>query len=275
MIVAGHRHRALTRRFFTAAPRSALARIMTDRPQMLGALIWPYQCAGWDVPTRLQRILAHYQAIDSLPPPFRFETDEKIEILDMSDIHDDLRLIMDQPRWFMREGGLVINLFKGDFRAYSLAFSLHKAPDGTLEAVIGGLQGRKTEDALALYRDLTKSFMGIRPRDFMVDILRILCRQIGVERILAVSQAHRHHQHPYFGKADLTPDYDDIWRDRGGEEVSPEFFELQVDPGHRDLDTVKPKKRSLYRKRRAFLEDTEAAICETLPRAPVVTFVDT
>ncbi|MBK0329349.1 DUF535 family protein [Rhodobacteraceae bacterium F11138] len=275
MIMAGHRHRALAERFFISPPQSALSRIMADRPQMLGALVWPYQCAGWDVPTRLERILDHYRMIDNLPPVFRFETDKKIEILDMSGTHDGLRLIMDQPRWFMREGGLVLNLFKGNFRAYSLAFSLHQAQNGGLEAVIGGLQGRNTGDALAIYRDLTKSFMGIRPRDFLVDVLRILCRQIGVNRILAVSQKHRHHQHPYFNKSDLSPDYDEIWSDRAGQQVSPEFFEIPIDPGHRDLDTVKPKKRSLYRKRRAFLEDTETALCETLPDAPAVTFVDT
>ena len=275
MVTRGQRYRTLTRRFFAAAPESALSRIMADRPEILGALIWPYQCAGWDIPVRLERILAHYEVIDCLSAPFQFKTHEKIEILDMSDTQNGLRLVMDQPRWFMREGGLVINLFKGDFRAYSLAFSLHKAPDGALEAVIGGLQGRNIDGAIDIYRDLTKSFMGIRPRDFMIDALRILCRRIEVERILAVSQAHRHHQHSFFGKTDLTPDYDDIWQDRGGEQINPEFFKLEVDPGHRDLETVKPKKRSLYRKRRAFLEDMEAAICETLPKAPVVTFIDT
>lgn len=275
LVIGGHRNRAQTERFFSPLPQSALARIMTDRPEILGALIWPYQCAGWSPEIRLERLLAHYEAIDALAAPFQFTTHEKIRLLDMGDTREGLRLVMDQPRWFIREGGLVINLFQGDFRAYSLAFSLYKAPDGTLEAVIGGLQGRNTNGALDLYREMTKSFMGIRPRDFMIDLLRILCRSIGVGRILAVSQAHRHHQHPYFSKVDLTPDYDEIWKDRGGKQISPEFFELELNPGHRDLETVKPKKRSLYRKRRAFLEDMETAICETLPEAPVVAFVDT
>ena len=275
LVLEGHRNRALTERFLAPKPNSALARIMTDRPEVLGALVWPYQCASWPVSTRLTRLLAHYDMIDTLDVPFGFGTHEKIRLLDMADTREGLRLILDQPRWFMREGGLVLNLFQGDFRAYSLAFSLHPAPDGGLEAVIGGLQGRNRDGALDLYRDMTKSFMGIRPRDFMIDLLRILCRYIGVQRILAVSQAHRHHQHPYFSKADLTPDYDLIWQDRDGVQVGPDFFELARDPGHRDLETVKPKKRSLYRKRRRFLEDTETAICDNLPMAPVLAFVDT
>ena len=261
--------------FLHPEPGTALARAMAQRPQILGALIWPYQCAAWDAHTRLSRIRAHYAEIDRLGAPFQFDLDEKLVIADLGESHEGLRLVVDQPQWFMREGGLVVNLFVGDFRAFSLAFSLWRAPDRRLVAVLGGLQGRNRDDALALYRQLTKDLHGLRPRDFMLEVFRVICRFCRVEEIHAVTQGQRHHVHPFFGEKDLTPDYDAIWEDRQGVRMNDHFYSLPVAPETRDLATVKPKKRSLYRKRFAFLDALEGRVLDGLGAARPVRFTDT
>ncbi len=56
MVAAGLRHRAHVAAFCDPPPGSALARIMAERPQILGALIWPYQCAAREAPEPLDRI---------------------------------------------------------------------------------------------------------------------------------------------------------------------------------------------------------------------------
>jgi len=274
-MMQAHRHKDQLAPFWSPPEGSALAALMAQRPQTLGALIWPYQCAGWEAPERLTRIAGHCAMIDKLGAPWHFPLDQKLLLADMSAHYPDLQLILDQPRWFMREGGFVINLFVGDFRAFSLAFSLFETPEGRVQAVLGGLQGRNRDAALDLYRSLTKALHGLRPRDLLFDVFRMLCRAVSVDDILTVSQAHRHHQHPYFGKEDLTPNYDAIWNDRGGVAQDARFFRFSPDPDQRDLSTVKPKKRSLYRKRFAFLEDLESQLVQDLPHLKTVSFVDT
>lgn len=120
-------------------PSPALQMIARERPEtLIGPLIWPYLCAGWDAAERLDRIEAHYSVIDEFPAPFPFSVEERLVLIDLPDISPGLRIVLDQPKWFMREGGLTISLFVEGFRAYSLAFSL--APhDGGRECLIGSI----------------------------------------------------------------------------------------------------------------------------------------
>src|SRR5450432_461528 len=39
--------------------RTVLGRQMRDRPETVGILAWPYQCATWDAGTRLKRLVNH------------------------------------------------------------------------------------------------------------------------------------------------------------------------------------------------------------------------
>lgn len=251
--------------------------VAAERPQALvGPLIWPYLCAGWTVDERLDHIAAHHHVIDSLSAPFPFSTQERLILSDLQETYPGLRIVLDQPQWFMREGGLTISLFIEDFRAYSLAFSLAQNADGTgLDCRIGSLQGRNAEQTTDLYRSLTKAAHGLRPRDFLLEICRILCRHWGVTRLLGVRDSQRHHRHPFFSnKQDITQDYDAIWRDRGGVDEDTDFYRLPIASERRMDEDIKPNKRSLYRRRYRFLDMLETEIPEQLPHLQPQCFAD-
>lgn len=250
------------REMIGAPPGSALGRLLAQRPETIGAAAWPFQCLEWDAAQRLARIRGHFAAIDRLGPPLGFAADERLVLFDAGELQKGVRIVLDQPPWFMREGQLTLNIFHREFRAFSLAFSLWDAGDG-LETVIGAVQGRSSPHALALYREITKNFHGMRPRDLLIDLFRMLCRELGVRTILAVSDACRIHRSPYFGTAkgaQILADYDEIWEERGGRRVSQAFFELPVAAPQRDIDEVPPKKRAMYRKRYEMLSRIEAEL---------------
>jgi uncharacterized protein VirK/YbjX len=278
-ILAGAlRHRGAIRPFLSPSRDSELARLMAAQPDTLGALIWPYQCAAWGPEERLARILSHCAEVDRLGAPFTFPHDCKLPLVDLSDRYPGLSAVLDKPRWFMREGGLVVNLFVAEFRAFSLAFSFHRQDGGPLTAFIGGLQGRNRDGVLDLYRSLTGALHDLRPRDLLIEIFRMICRATGVTGIQAVAQAQRHHRHPYFGRLSRAPlplDYDAIWSDRDGTRLDERAFRLAVDPPRRDLETVKPNKRSLYRKRFGLLDEIDARLQQDLPGLRPITFTDT
>lgn len=258
------------RPLLVAPPNSLLRRYVEDRPEALGVLIWPYQCSAWGPSERVERIVGHFDVLEQSPRVFQFDADEKLLLLDLSDYREGLRIILDQPRWLLREGHLALNLFNGDHRAYSLSISLFKDT-----VFIGGLQGRSSPRALELYRDMTKDLHGLRPRDFILDVLRMLVPILGVNKIHAVADRHRYFRHPFFGgrlDTAIALNYDDVWRDRGGEMVCATHFSLPIKTVRRSLEEVSSKKRSMYRKRYEMLDDIERRLNKTYNQAPLVRF---
>jgi uncharacterized protein VirK/YbjX len=180
-------------------------------------------------------------------------------VADLSRYSPGASLLLDRAEWLTREGHLTLSLFKDDFRAFTLSFSLFGYPE--TELFIGGLQGRQTENALELYRDLTKDFAGLRPRDFVLEMLRLFALKIGARHIYAVADSQKIFRHRYFRKKS-TPrlDYDDVWRDRSGEPVTARYFELPLMGSRRPLEEVPTKKRSMYRRRYEMLTEIERSM---------------
>lgn len=245
-----------------AKENGSLFRLMRERPKSLGILIWPYQCSAWNAEMRVARLVNHFDCVDTIPQ-FDFSVGEKILLLDLSQFSDGVRVVIDQPEWLLREGNLALNIFKGDYRAYTLTFSLYCGDK--LSIFIGGLQGRNSHKSLELYRQLTKDFYGIRPRDLLIEIVRILAQIVEASDIHAVADEHRFFRHPYFRDdkaAAMKVDYNDIWVDRGAVRVAPTYFAIPLVALRRGVDEISPKKRAMYRRRYEMLDmlASEAAV---------------
>lgn len=276
LLVAAVRHASQVAMLFRqSAP--ALQRIARERPEaVVGPLLWSYLCASWSVKERLRCISDHYRIVGLLDGPFPIAVAERLVITSLDEIYPGLRVVIDQPHWLIREGGLTLNLFVEDFRAYSLAFSFMEVVRGRgIHCLIGSVQGRNTDEAKDLYRQLTKAAYGLRPRDLLIELCRMLCRHWQVQRLLGVRDSERYDRHPFFGgHPATTQDYDRIWQDRGGVEDGPYFYALPLATGQRDTDSIKPNKRSLYRSRYRFLDKLEADIVRCLPDLQPQRFVD-
>jgi uncharacterized protein VirK/YbjX len=265
-VLAALRERSLTRQLQQLAPTSGLGKLLAERPETIGNLIWPYQCAAWDAKTRFARISAHLDVVEKMPG-LKVADDEKIVVADLSSLSEGALAIIDYSPWLAREGHLTLSLFKGHFRAFTIAFSLSNYPH--TELFIGGIQGRKNDDdILALYRDLTKDFHGVRPRDFLLEMLRLFALKSGVKHIYAVADEYRIFRHPYFGtKEKLGLSYDDVWLERGGTRIAQTHFELPLAGTRRDLNEVAAKKRAMYRRRYQMFDELEASLPDDLSRA--------
>jgi uncharacterized protein VirK/YbjX len=248
---------------YGAPPNGSLQRYLAERPDLPGFLVWPYQCASWEAPFRIERIVQHFAVLDRLGRPFPLAVDDKLLLWDLGTLSPGMRIILDQPKWLFREGLLAISLFRGDFRAYSMAFSLYSDAQGPA-ICIGGVQGRSVEGATELYKELTKEFHGMRPRDLLLDALKVLAPALSAQRILAVADAYHCVQHAYFGGGGAweRADYDTIWLERGARRVSETHFEIPMEVSLRDLEEVPSRKRAQYRRRNEML----AALQQDLPQ---------
>lgn len=264
-VLEAMRQPRLARHLATVDHDSGLGSILAERPETVGTLLWPYQCAGWTAQERFDRIAGHFDIVSKIAG-LQLAPDEKLVLEDLSWISPGVSLMLDRPIWLSREGHLTLSLFKDEFRAFTLSFSLLDRTD--LQVFIGGIQGRQDGDILSLYRDLTKDFHGMRPRDFLLEAFRLFAVHIGAKHILAVADAQKISRHAYFG-AKGAPGlfYDEIWEERGGVRVGDTHFELPLGGNRRELEEISSKKRSMYRKRYEMLDEIAGKLPEDLSLA--------
>ena len=269
-IGAALREREISQQLATADPGSAMGQLLVEQPQTAAMLISPYQCAAWGAKTRFSRLSSHLEVVGRIPG-LDLALDEKLVLADLSGFSPGARLILDRAPWLSREGHLTLSLFKDEFRAFTVSFSLYGFPE--TELFIGGLQGRQSDEILSMYRDLTKDFEGIRPRDFILEMLRLFAAKIGVQHIYAVADDHKISRHKYFGEKGAPGlYYDDVWRERSGERVANTHFELPIKGSRRPLEEIASKKRSMYRRRYEMLDRIEAALPDDLTKAELRRF---
>ena len=268
----GLRHRAPLRQF-CARLEAAVDDGAVSAVDFAGVTSWPYVNNAWGVAERLDRIATNYEWLRSSPVPHLARVKEApLSLLDLSKVSADCRVLLDRPPWFKREGELVLELFKADLRVLSIAF-LFGIQSGAATIFIGAVQGIhggvSAESSLEIYRNLTKEFAGLRPRSLLLEILRMIGGALRIETMLAVADENRHHRHRYFGAAEaakLRTGYNEIWLEHGGTPSAvPGFYELPLHPNRRPASDIPARKRAMYRRRYALLEEIERELLDRLP----------
>ena len=246
------------------APRdSSLRRFVKSRPEIFSTLVTRYLAANWSVPTRVARMVDHCKTIESFAGTVDFPPDALVDLIQLEMVDPRYRVTLDQARWFLPEGQLVISLWDGVDRIFSIAFCLSSASKRRV-AYVGAIQGRRDPGALEQYRIFAKAMAGMRARDFLIEVFKSFCRALQIEEIRAVSDANHSAR---LLEADDNQDahifYDEVWRERGGEYDGNGFFVLPMAPGRR----MPSKKRAYYRKRFMMLDQIDAQLESRLRRS--------
>lgn len=255
--------------FLVAAPGSALGRQLRARPELWGMAVTPFVCADWTVSQRTRTLVEHCRRLDRLPAIFSHAIETDVELMRLEEIGPSCRLVLHQVRSMLREGLLTLSLFDGSRRLFSLSVSFVGEGAGAV-AYVGGLQGMHSPVARERYRRMTKTACGLRTRDLMLELFSALCRQLGVTRIQAVS-GERHTLMSDYSRRNSPEaaeaphlNYNDTWRERGGVQVSPAFFELPVAARRRAASEIPARKSKLYASRYLLLDRWESRLAATI-----------
>lgn len=233
---------------------------------MIGVVEWPYIHNQWDTKTRLNAIASHYEVLDKrLPDLMDIHLDKMLPLFQFDERYENISVILDRPNWFIREGEIVINLVQKDLRIASIAFTLSQKA-GKVIAYLGAVQGIhsgiSTDQSLETYKRLTKLFYGLRPKTLLLEILKSYLKLLGVSQFYGVADQHRHHRHKYFGfnqNSYFKSDYNLFWEEHGGYlNQRTGFYQLDMKPAIREIDTIPSKKRSQYKKRNALVASLDA-----------------
>jgi uncharacterized protein VirK/YbjX len=251
------------------SPRgSSLNKVVKAHPEIFKYVVKPFLAANWDVRTRFDRIVDHCETVDAIGCLPDVQTGEVFDIITLDVIDPRYRISLDQPHWLLNEGLLAISLWDGVDRMFHLGFCL-SSHDGRRVAYVGGIQGRREDDALGRYREFTKSASGMRPRDFIVELFKALCRTLDVVEIRAVSDANYYLTEwltaaSAVSKDEIKISYDEVWRQRGGIYDGNGFFILPVASIRRADQDIPSKKKKMYRTRYAMLDQIEVELAGDL-----------
>ena len=254
--------------FLSRPEQEALNREVERNLDTLGFAIWPYIHAGWSARKRFEVLSLHHQLLSQDLRALTVQRGESLDVADLSQFSSGLRLTIDRPPWFKREGSLVLNQFRDGQRLTSIAFTLG-VRNGQRVAYVGCLQGANPNTALPLLRDTRKDLHGLRTRDFLIKAFQLLMQHIGVQALYCVSDATRHHRHRYFkeqSKEELHLNYDAVWQEHGAVATMDGFYQLGVVPHAKAIHDIESKKRAQYRRRYAMLDELSALLALRFPR---------
>lgn len=261
--------------FFLASPNSGLGRQLRMRPELWGIAVTPFVCADWSAPERIRTLVQHCRTVDRLPATLSRAMETEVDLVRLEQIGPAYRLVLHQVDKLLREGLLTLSLFDGPQRLFTLSFTIAGDPPGSI-VYVGGLQGIYGAAAQDRYREMTKATYGLRPRDLLIEFLCALSRQLGVARIMAVSD-ERHMLNSEYSLRNLAIyaarrhlNYNDTWLERGGHRLSTSFFELPVALHRRAPDEIPARKRKLYASRYRLLDLWERELACALGASPAL-----
>lgn len=127
-----------------------------------------------------------------------------------------------------------------------ITFILADTPQGGVAVAVGGLQGPAREVPKTALVSATRDLGGLRPKDAMVLVVAGLSSALGSSIVYAIdNDSHPINYRARRRRSRMLTDYDNYWRDRGGEPGGPFGFELPVkdpaeaEPGNKRRDDAK------------------------------------
>jgi uncharacterized protein VirK/YbjX len=221
-------------------------------PAIRKSIVRPYINQYWGMGRRLREIANHYLLVRSRAPFFDLRNGESAELAQYDIEGTQLRIVADRPKWMRGEGQLGISLFYGIDRIYTAMLHLSGTPDN-MKLVVGNLQG-DGRDRLAIYKTITKAMHGMRPRDFLAQIVKIVAGELGCLEILCISDA-AHRSSYWLSSATKLSTYDEIWLEHGAvKDRDSGFFTMPPGIRKRADDKIPANKRGMYRRRYELLD---------------------
>ncbi|GHC26525.1 virK protein [Kushneria pakistanensis] len=151
-------------------------------------------------------------------------------------------------------------------RLYSAALSFMRDDQGRPALCLGTVQGSRQQSDWN--RQFTREHFGLRPQSLMVELAQMLARTLGMDNIYCVDNAHHVYRARPNGSRQRGFDLDALIIEHGGEAASPGWIVLPAAQRRKPVEVIASKKRSMYRKRYAWLDALEGQVGQALSAMP-------
>ena len=117
------------------------------------------------------------------------------------------------------------------------------------------------ENARDVVKKMTKVCHGYRTKNLILYMLQAMASAMGIKKIYAVSNYGYYANNHVRADRKLKTNFGDFWLEAGGKETEDErFYELPLVEPRKTMEEVPTRKRAVYRRRFAFLDEVDAEI---------------
>ena len=177
--------------------------------------------------------------------------------LSFGEVIPDFEMTLSMTTHQPMEGYWVLELWHKPRNELVYLLTFAKLGEALLISVV---QGPNFEGSKEMVKQQTKTCHGLRPAYLMVEMMKALTKALGFKTLLGIPQKYQNKSR-FIQSSHYVVDYDAIFAESGGQLKDYWELPLEID---RNLDGVPSKKRSMYRKRYAMLDDLAKVIEEKL-----------
>ena len=160
-----------------------------------------------------------------------------------------------------KEGVLSLELNVESTHIYQIMFWAGYNKFGETALWIGAMQGPNMENARDVVKKMTKACHGYRTKNLILYMLQAMVRTMGIKKIYAVSNYGYYANNHVRVDRKLKTNFGDFWVEAGGKETEDErFYELPLVEPRKTMEEVPTRKRAVYRRRFAFLDEVDVEI---------------
>jgi uncharacterized protein len=154
---------------------------------------------------------------------------------------------------YEKEGELSLIFYDEQIRerVFVLTFCVTSCRPERREIFIGGLQGFRVANKRESVVAVTRGMFGLRPKALLLFTLQQLAARWKVQSIYAVSNQTRIQSQKHLA---INADYDEFWIESGSQQDNEGNFIVPTTFAPRDLQTIRPNKRTQYRRRYEMLD---------------------
>ena len=164
-----------------------------------------------------------------------------------------------------KEGLMSLVMVLNNQIIYQIMFWLAKDKSGEVALWIGAMQGPNMDNAREIIKDVTKRSFRYRTKNLMLYMTMAVGRSLGVRHIYAVSNDGYYANNHIRRDRKLKTDFGAFWEEAGGHiSDDPRFYNIPLVEPRKTMEEVPTRKRAVYRKRFAFLDQVDATIQQNM-----------
>lgn len=193
---------------------------------------------------------------------------EKRKLLWQStDEGEELRLCLSYHPGQRKEGLLSLVLSCDAGELYQMIFWIAKDHQGEWSLWIGAMQGPNMENARDVIKRITKRCHAYRTKNLILHVTQETARALGLKHIYAVTNYGYYANNHIRRDRKLKTDFSQFWEEAGGKPCDDErFYELSLIEYRKTMDEIPTRKRAVYRRRFALLDDIDQSIAEAIKK---------
>ncbi len=160
-----------------------------------------------------------------------------------------------------KEGLLSVMLRLEKKPLYQIIFWIAPNKNDLPSMWIGAMQGPNMDDAREIVKKATKLCHAYRTKNLILYAAQAVARSLGLSHIYAVTNEGYYANNHVRTDRKLKTDFSDFWREAGGHETDDSRFdELPLMETRKTMEEVPTRKRAVYRRRFAMLDELDAAV---------------